>query len=317
MCILLIALELSYFKIAEYFEIVDKPNHRSSHTNITLRGGGIIFSLAFLVYPFFFPLHCSYFIVGLLLIASVSFIDDINPVSSKLRIFVHLIAVLFMLYQLRLFSMPLYFIPLALFIVIGSINAINFMDGINGITGLYSFIALCTLLYINLLVVNFIDSSLIFTAILSVTIFNFFNFRKKAKCFAGDVGSVGMAFIILFFLLTLVIKTEEYSYFLILLVYGMDTFTTIFFRMIRRERLSEAHRLHFYQYLANDKKIPHLLVASIYALSQTIINIVVIKILPSSFFIFFLLLLSCTAVFITIRFSLEGSTKLLGRKDND
>lgn len=311
--ILLFLLEYLYFKLADRFNIIDQPNHRSSHTVVTLRGGGIIFAISLLLYPCYFGFQYKYFLTGLALISFISFMDDIKPVSSKLRILFHLGAVALMFCQLGLFDLPVYWIFLALFLVIGSLNAINFMDGINGITGSYALVTLCALLYINIYIAEFITSSLLITSIISVIVFNFFNFRIKAKCFAGDVGSVSIAFIILFFLLQLIIKTENFSYLLLLLLYGLDTVTTIGFRLIRKERVFEPHRSHFYQHWANEKKVPHLIVASIYALVQLIIDSLVIFFTSQSVFILCLSLFSSAIIFVIIRFSVEGSVKLLGR----
>lgn len=310
--ILLFLAELAYFRIADKFNIIDQPNHRSSHTTLVLRGGGIIFAIALLMYPFYFGFEYSYFLLGLAAIAFISFIDDIKPVSNKLRIMFHLAGVALMFYQLGLFNLPLYCIILALILVIGSINAINFMDGINGITGSYALVTLCTLFYINTYHIEFISSSLLITSIISVLVFNVFNFRKRAKCFAGDVGSVSIAFIIMFFLLELIIKTENFGYLLLLVLYGLDTVTTIFFRLIRKENIFDAHRSHFYQYWANEKKIPHLVVASIYAGTQLLINALIVFWLTESIFILCLTLFFSAVIFIVVRFFTEGSVKLLG-----
>lgn len=311
--VLLFLAELIYFRIADKFNIIDHPNHRSSHTAVTLRGGGIIFAISLLLYPCYFGFQYKYFLLGLALISFISFMDDIKPVSSKVRIVFHLAGVALMFLQLGLFDLPVYWIFFALFLVIGSLNAINFMDGINGITGSYALITLCILLYINIYVIEFVVSSLLITSIVSVFVFNFFNFRIKARCFAGDVGSVSIAFIILFFLLLLIIKTENFNYLLLLLLYGLDTATTIGFRLIRRERIFEPHRSHFYQYWANEKKSPHLVVASVYALVQLIIDLLLIFFKPQSVPILCLSLFCSVIIFIIIRFSTEGSAKLLGR----
>jgi UDP-GlcNAc:undecaprenyl-phosphate GlcNAc-1-phosphate transferase len=311
MCLCLFAMEILYFRIAGHYNIIDKPNHRSSHTDVTLRGGGIIFVIGMLFYPAFFCLQYEYFLIGLLLIASVSFMDDIKPVSRKLRIIIHLLAVSLMLYQLGIFSLPPYWILISLFVVIGSINAVNFMDGINGITGAYALVTLCSLLYINSYIINFTDFNLIATAITSVLVFNFFNFRTKAKCFAGDVGSVAIAFIILFLLFKLIIISHNFSYILLLLLYGLDTATTMGFRMWRRERIQDAHRSHLYQYLANERKSSHLIVAATYALVQLFVNLSIINWASNSIFVLFIILISSLIIFIVIRFIIEGSSKLL------
>ncbi|MET4141609.1 glycosyltransferase family 4 protein [Pedobacter sp. UYP1] len=308
--ILLFITELIYFRIADKFNIIDQPNHRSSHTGITLRGGGIIFAIGMLFYPLYFGFEYSYFLLGLLAIAFISFMDDIKPVSNKIRILFHLIGVALMFYQLGLFNLSFYWIILALILVIGSINAINFMDGINGITGSYALITLCTLLYVNIYVAPFVASDLLIIAIISVIVFNFFNFRKKAKCFAGDVGSVSIAFIILFFLLKLIIKTEDFSYLLFLLLYGLDTVTTIFFRLIRKENIFDAHRSHFYQYWANERKMSHLVVSAIYAIVQLMINALILFLVPHTIFVICLSLVFSTVIFVILRYVQEGSERL-------
>lgn len=310
--IILFLAELFYFKIADRFNIIDHPNHRSSHTDVTLRGGGIIFSIALLLYPLYFGFEYCYFLLGLGIIAFISFVDDIKPVSNKIRIAFHLVAVGLLFYQIDLFNLSIFWTILALILVIGSINAINFMDGINGITGAYALITLCTLLYVNIYIVEFVMTDLLITSIISVLVFNYFNFRKKAKCFAGDVGSVGIAFIILFFLLLLVIKTEDFSYLLFLLLYGLDTITTILFRLIRKENIFEAHRSHFYQYWANEKKIPHLVISAIYAGAQLAINALIIFWMPHTIFIVLFFLIFTTIIFMLWRFAVEGSTRLIG-----
>jgi len=304
--------ELIYFRIANHFNIIDQPNYRSSHTSVTLRGGGIIFPIGLLLYPVFFGFEYKYFLIGMTLISLISFMDDVKPVSNRLRIAFHLVAVAFMFYQLDLFNISFYWIILALILVIGSINAINFMDGINGITGAYALITLLTLLYINAYIVKYTISSFLITAIISVLVFNFFNFRTKAKCFAGDVGSVSIAFIIMFFMLALIIKTENFSYLLLLLLYGLDTVTTIIFRLIRKENIFDAHRSHFYQYWANEKKVPHLAISAFYAILQLFFNIIIIFWLSGSVILICLVLLISTLIFTISRFSVEGSAKLLG-----
>jgi len=309
--IALFALELLYFQIANHYDIIDKPNHRSSHTKVTIRGGGIIFTIALLLYSICSGLTYPYFLLGLLAISLISFIDDIRPVSNKVRILIHLAAVALLFFQLNIFTLPFYWILAALIFVIGTINAINFMDGINGITGGYGLITLCTLYYINTAVIPFTSAGFLIIAILAVLVFNFFNFRTKAKCFAGDVGSVSLAFIILFFLLQLITKTVNLSYFILLLMYGLDAITTIVFRLIRRENIFEAHRSHFYQFLANERKVPHLLVASLYALIQLVINTVFITTSSKSEFSLVLSVVIFTIIFIAVRLFLEGRDRLL------
>jgi UDP-N-acetylmuramyl pentapeptide phosphotransferase/UDP-N-acetylglucosamine-1-phosphate transferase len=278
--LLLIALYLImlfYFKVADKYNIIDKPNHRSAHTEITLRGGGIIFWFSALIY-FVQQVHNSYlFFVGITVVSVISFWDDIQSLPNKVRITAHFIAISLLFYALNLFqAVPLWGIIIGYIIAIGIINAYNFMDGINGITGLYTIIILFSIVYVNSNIINFTTQNLIIYPILASVVFLFFNFRKKAKCFAGDVGSIAIAFWIIYLLLQLILKTNSFIWFLFLGVYGVDSIMTIIHRLYLKQNIFEAHRLHFYQVLSNDYKMDHRIVAILYAGIQAIVSIVVI-----------------------------------------
>ena len=314
--LVLFVLELIYFKIADRFNIIDKPNHRSAHTEITLRGGGIVFPIAFLLFfitsvwsklvPL--PLHDQaaenhnelIFGVGLLLLCTISFLDDLYDLSSKIRIVFHIISVSFLLAFLNAFVLlPIWAIPVLYILIIGILNAYNFMDGINGITGLYSLVVLLSLLYVNENLINFVAHDFIIYPILGCLVFLFFNFRKKAKCFMGDIGSMGIAFWVVALIGLLMMKTGEIKWILFLAVYGVEVISTILERLKLKENIFEAHRRHLYQLLANEKKISHLKVSTLYAAIQFIINAVVIfselpqilifaiVLLPALFFYFY------------------------------
>ena len=271
--VLLFLTELFYFRVADKCNIIDKPNERSSHTKVTLRGGGIIFYFGALVY--FLTNHWEYpwFIVALTLITFISFVDDIRSTSQGLRLVFHFSAMTLMFYQWGLFSLSWWWIIVALIICTGIINAYNFMDGINGITGGYSFVVLVALAYINAEVTPFIEPALIYTVLCSVLVFCFFNFRKKAKCFAGDVGSVSIAFILLFLIGRLIIKTENFSWIILLSVYGVDSVLTIIHRLILHENIGLPHRKHMYQLMANELKMSHVVVSFIYMVVQVIVTV--------------------------------------------
>lgn len=273
--IILFVIELIYFKIADKYNIIDKPNERSSHTSITLRGGGVIFYFGALIFFITSGFQYPYFFLGLTAITAVSFLDDIFTLSNRIRLSIHLTSVLLMFYQVGLFEMSLWLLPIALILCIGIINAYNFMDGINGITVSNS-LAILILLAISNSEVNFVDAHIIYYTILSCLVFGFYNFRNKAKCFAGDVGSVCIAFIIVFLIALLIIKTQNINYILFLTVYGLDTVLTIIRRLSKKENIFEAHRSHLYQYYANENKTNRLLISSIYGSLQLLIGIIVI-----------------------------------------
>ena len=269
--VLLFLAELFYFRIADKCNIIDKPNERSSHTRITLRGGGIIFYLGALTFFLTNQFEYPWFILALTLITFISFIDDIRSTSQGLRLVFHFTAMALMFYQWGLFSLSWWWIIIALIICTGIINAYNFMDGINGITGGYSLVILGALAYINSEITTFVEPALINTVLCAVLVFCFFNFRKKAKCFAGDVGSVSIAFILLFLIGKLIIKTEDFSWIILLSVYGVDSVLTIIHRLMLHENIGLPHRKHMYQLMANELKIPHVGVSLIYMGAQALV----------------------------------------------
>lgn len=271
--VLLFLAELFYFYIADKYNIIDKPNERSSHARITLRGGGIIFYFGVLAY--FLTNHFEYpwFMLALTLVTLISFIDDIRSTSQALRLVFHFSAMALMFYQWGLFSLPWWTILVALIICTGIINAYNFMDGINGITGGYSLVILGALTFINHSVVSFVEPDLIYTMLCAVLVFNFFNFRKRAKCFAGDVGAVSIAFTILFLIGRLIIQTGDFSWIILLVVYGIDSVLTIVHRLMLHENIGLPHRKHMYQIMANELRMPHVVVALIYMMMQAIVVI--------------------------------------------
>lgn len=267
--------ELLYFKIADRYNIIDKPNLRSSHSEITLRGGGIVFYFGAITFFFLSDFQYPWFFLGLTLMTAISFLDDIFTLSNKIRLVVHFTSVMLLAYQLDLFSMPWYYLIITFVFTVGVINAYNFMDGINGITACYSLSVGALLLLVNT-EVNFIAQDLLIYTLLGVLVFAFFNFRNKAKCFAGDVGAVAIAFILLFALASLIFHTGNYIYILFLAVYGIDVCWTIIRRLILKENIFEAHRSHLYQYLGNEMKINKLCISFIYGLLQFLIGIGII-----------------------------------------
>lgn len=277
--ILFVIIELIYFKIADKFNIIDKPNHRSSHTAITLRGGGVIFPIAVLVA--FILGHISVFLMAaVVLVALISFIDDVYPLPALPRFLSHLVAVLLLLYGLNLFWMGFWIIPIAIVLLIGWINAFNFMDGINGITVLYSMVSIATFAYLYRGSEGF--SSLVIMGI-SGLVFGFFNVRKKAKTFAGDVGSISMAVFLAYFMIKLIFEKQQIGYLLFFSVYGIDAIVTILYRIKNKENILQPHRTHLYQYKANELEWSHTTVSSLYALVQLLINCSVILLIHNGY----------------------------------
>lgn len=178
------------------------------------------------------------------------------------------------------------------------------MDGINGITPFYSLICLGSFLYISTELPFVFSTDLILILSIGVLIFTFFNARKRAKAFAGDVGSVSMAFLLGWFMLSLILATQRLEYILFFAVYGVDSVFTIIHRLIKRQNIFKAHRSHLYQYLANELGFPHVAVSAIYAGLQAIINLLTIFMITidiMNLFVFFVILTGLSALYLSIR----------------
>lgn len=292
--LLLLALELIYFKIADKCNIIDKPNERSSHSTIVLRGGGVIFPISMLVWVGLQGFHGDWnvvvdylpFLIGLVIIAGVSFWDDVHSLPDSVRLVAQFIAMALMFWNLDIMHWDMWWVVLiALIVFVGATNIINFMDGINGITAGYSFAVLLPLLLLNNLREEpFILNSLLGVAILAVLVFSFFNFRPrgKAKCFAGDVGSISIAFIMLFAIGKLILATNDLTWLAFLMVYGVDGVCTIIHRIMLHENLGQAHRKHAYQLMANELGMSHVVVSLIYMALQMSISLVMVYVIPNT-----------------------------------
>ena len=146
----LLVFELAYLLIAKKFGIIDVPHHQSSHTGAIIRGGGIVFYVAYLVWFILSGYQYPMIFAGLTIMAVTSFADDIHSISPKLRLVLQFVAMMVMLYETRVFSLHLQQMLLLSIACVGAINIYNFMDGINGITAGYSLAVLIPLLLLNI-----------------------------------------------------------------------------------------------------------------------------------------------------------------------
>jgi UDP-GlcNAc:undecaprenyl-phosphate GlcNAc-1-phosphate transferase len=274
-----------YFKVAERFSIMDKPNERSSHQEATLRGAGVVFALmsifALVATPRFTPTGHSGILdlgvlgnygilMGLLLIGVVSFYDDVRSLPPKVRMAVQFVAVALMVIPM---GDPWWVMAVAMLLILGVINAYNFMDGINGITALYSLVGVGTALVLSEMGYNAVFGEELWLALgASLLAFSFYNVRKIARCFSGDVGAVSVAFVLAYWIFELVLSEGSMVYILFLGVYGLDAVATIVLRLYRKENIFEAHRSHYYQHLANERGWSHVKVSALYATLQAVLN---------------------------------------------
>lgn len=266
----LLAFETAYLQIANKLGIVDRPHHQSSHTGTIIRGGGIVFYVAYLLWFIMNGYQYPMIFAGLTIMALTSFADDIHSISPKVRLVLQFAAIIVMLYETHVFNLPLQPLLLLSVACVGSINIYNFMDGVNGMTGGFSLIVLLALLYANNYHLEFIDNDLLIYVLMADVFFCLFNFRRKAKCFAGDVGSLSMGFIIIFLVLKLIFASGHMHWIAFVAVYMVDGGLTILHRLMLRDNLLKPHKKHAYQIMANELRMPHLWVSLIYMGMQAI-----------------------------------------------
>lgn len=303
--VLLLAAELIYFRIADKCNIIDKPNERSSHTKIVLRGGGIIFTIGLWIWSAFFGFQYPWLLAGVTLAAGISFVDDIHSLPDSVRLVVQFTAMFLVFQEMGLLHWDMWWIvPIALIVAVGGTNIFNFMDGINGITAGYSLAMLVPLLLANRsldkfgMTEAFVEESYLIVAIIGVLVFSLFNFRPrgKAKCFAGDVGSIGMALILVFAVGRLMLATGDVTWIVLILVYGVDGMMTIFHRIMLHEHLGEAHRKHAYQLMANELKMSHVVVSLLYMAMQLVVSLGFIYLCPNTILAHWIYLVGAAAV---------------------
>ena len=278
----LFLLELLYFRIADHFNIIDKPNERSSHKSVVLRGGGIIFLFGLWLWSVFYGIQYPWLLAAVTLAAGISFVDDVHSLPDSIRLTTQFVAMILIFVEVGLMRLDLWWtVPIALIVCVGATNIYNFMDGINGITGGYSLAVLIPLILLNR-EQHFMEESLLIVIGLALLVFCFFNFRKRAKCFAGDVGSIGIAFILLFAIGMLVMQKGDVTWLILLVVYGVDGCLTIIHRIMLHENLGQAHRKHAFQLMANELSIPHTVVSTIYMCLQLAVSLIAIYVIPDT-----------------------------------
>jgi UDP-N-acetylmuramyl pentapeptide phosphotransferase/UDP-N-acetylglucosamine-1-phosphate transferase len=259
-----------YIPMARRFNIIDKPTERGSHSNETIRGGGIIFPIALLYWFFIYGYHNPWFIVAFLMVAAISFADDIRSLHSMLRMLVHISAVIMLFFTTNLPQSNIPILSISVIAFIAWINSVNFMDGVNGMLGMYALVILGTFYFLPEL---FQFQDFILIVLIAVAVFLIFNLRKRGGVFAGDVGAISLAFILGFLMLAILKETRFIAHTLMFAVFAIDTSVTILYRIQKRENILLPHRQHLYQVLANQKGWTHLQVSGTYAGIQLLINL--------------------------------------------
>ena len=312
----LVMFEKIYFKLAMRYKIIDKPNVRSSHTVVTLRGGGIVYWFAAVIFFIFHPIGNILFVIGISLISFISFLDDVRTLNIKIRLVAQLISISMIFYSFQLqgvssFYTSVFFIIAAYFISLGIVNAYNFMDGINGMTGLNTLLFFATCLYVNEYVFTFVHVDFLIFPIVASFVFLIFNFRKKAMCFAGDIGSVCIAFWIIFVLCKMIVISNSFVWLLLLVVYCIETGCTIIQRIYLRQNILKAHRIHLFQILSNEYHLDQRLVSCLYASFQLLLSVFMIYLYQNDYneFVIFIVVLIPAILIYMIKFILIRNLK--------
>lgn len=306
---LFFAFMLAYMLMARFFRIIDDPNERSSHKHPTISGAGILFPAAALLWYFLSGMQHSLILFATLLLGAISFMDDLKHVNAKVRVFFHFVAAGLLLIDTGFIYQQWYALFLAYLLVVGYVNAGNFMDGINGMTAFFhiitfgSFILMENVRFFNPAAITLESSALtlslfppgfVIILFLSVLVFTFFNARTQAVVFAGDAGSISLSFLVAWLIVGLMLATGNYFWILFIATYGIDTSYTMIVRLRKRQKPLEAHRTHLHHLLVDVKGYPHLIISGAYAITQLIINVFTIRMIESgkmNIFMFFITLL--------------------------
>jgi UDP-N-acetylmuramyl pentapeptide phosphotransferase/UDP-N-acetylglucosamine-1-phosphate transferase len=270
-----LALLLSYIGVkkmytwAESKQILDLPNERSSHTRPTPRGGGVVIVIISLLgwvvawsqLPDPAWAVLAAYLVGAGAIALVSWFDDLYSLPNKWRFGVHLggaLLIVFTFPDLQTFALPVvglvnlgwFGIAVAVLWIVGLTNAYNFMDGIDGMAGGQAVVAgvgwailggLAGQPLIGLLGV------IVATSALGFLVHNW----SPARIFMGDTGSafLGFTFATLMVMALQTGPTFALAGALIVWPFVFDAGFTFFRRLLRGEKVFQAHRTHLYQRL--------------------------------------------------------------------
>ena len=287
--VILLSLKL-YFPFAEKKGMLAGVNHRSSHTKPVITGAGFIFYISYVFYIISFvfstwdapwPLF-----IGISILAIVSFIDDLKDLWFFIRLVVQILAVTLMLYQIYVeFSMEPFAMNASLLIIlaivglifsVGFVNLYNFMDGLNGMMVGITISALAIFALIDFFVVDFVDDLLLVYTAIPTLIFAFFNARRQAICFAGDVGAIVLGFVMVYMLVSLLMQTANVVYIFIFASIYLEAGMTVMQRLLAGQNIFKPHRIHMFQLLCNEHKHHHVKISAFYALNQLVFGAIIV-----------------------------------------
>ncbi len=280
----LILFEIVYIRLARHYDINDRPGQRSSHRHSVPTGGGVIIYLSVLIFISWHTYMASTSWWTLLgsctVLAIISFIDDVDPLTPESRLLIQIVVISFAFRGL-IHEETFNVFVIILLLGTGLVNAYNFMDGINGMLVAYSIVFLSTMLYYILSIHPYATATysprmfegLIISLLIASIVLAFFNFRRNALVFSGDVGSISMGYCVMYIIASTIVYTADASIIVFLMVYAVDTVYTILQRLFEGERITLPHRKHLYQILVHRQGYSHLAVSFGYASTQLAINV--------------------------------------------
>lgn len=260
--------------------MVDIPNDRSSHTQVTSRGGGIGFIIAFgimsMVTRETYPLILPWFWLSLAPLIMVGTLDDRYNISSMVRYFVQLGTAAIIVYQLHAFPQPwltslgeigvIFAVGLTIIGITAGINFYNFMDGLDGLVSGVTVVQLGFLAVWN-------DRPELWLLVAALLGFIYWNWAP-AQIFMGDAGSTFLGATISIVLLAPTDPIRAWTALTITLPLIGDAIYTIIRRLQRGENITQAHRTHIYQRL-QQSGLSHDRVATGYIIITAIVGILV------------------------------------------
>lgn len=255
-------------KYADLLGLVDIPNERSMHKEKKISAAGIVFILSPFIVLFVFHfehLMTYYYIyISIVMVLSVGIWDDIKDVSPKIKfIFIFMVTLLLYMNDFAIFSLgtymhyelllPLWLVfPFTFFAMAGYTNALNLMDGLDGLAASLSLVILSTFFAIGwehqdeLLMIL---SSFFIITLLAFLIFNWY----PATVFMGDSGSLTLGTIIVILTIQSVQYITPVSVLFIIAIPLLDTFIVMTRRMQRHQSPFKADKNHMHHFLFNVK----------------------------------------------------------------
>lgn len=266
-----------YIRVARQFSWKVLSQTRDHSGKRVVSGAGFIFPLSiFLIFLISETVVFEFWMIGLLCLSFLSWLDDFNNLPAISRLVIHVFCIASWFLEAPGFEASWFWMAIVLFLGTGWINAFNFLDGINGMLVLTSLISLGTFYFVG---ETTSLSILIISQMITVLILAFFNLRKKAIAFAGDVGSITMGFFLGYLMWHLIRTTGNWEYILFFIIFLIDAGMTMLIRLIKKENIFKPHEQHLYQIIGKCHPGSVLMISSMYALSQLIINIILIALM--------------------------------------